>query len=452
MWPDPILPFQSFDLTAHTTQPIWIEFRVPKGAVAGDYTGQVQLIHNSAVIKEMPFSVRVWDFELPDRSNFTAVYSARRVNWELLADHRLAPGSISPAPTWEKVNGKIVYDFTEYDKAASYYFDTLKFSSTYAPGAYFFGWGNPPGVKFGEAPYPGEYPYTGADRSKLRPEYKKIYQSAVRAYWNHMKKRGWADRVLFYISDEPHSNAEITAQMRALCDMIHEVDPKIPIFISSWWHRPEYAGYIDVWAVSSHGSTWGRPVPLSDFANIKKDGGRMWFTTDGKLCTDTPYFGFERLTPYYGYKFGAEAYEFWASTWYSFRNPFDYGWHNHIRQSGSPGRVSWTRYPNGDGYILYPGQYIGVDSPVPSLKLKLAREGVEDYEYFHYLESLISQGRKLGKDVSQGEKALQNAMKLVVFPTAEGRFSTEYISDPYAILRAREQVAEAITGLLRLTL
>jgi hypothetical protein len=386
----------------------------------------------------------------------TALYDVRsqtpdkekRDVWKMLADHRLAPDRITPEPTWKNVNGNIIYDFTEYDKAASYFFDTLKFSHTYSPGFYLFGWGNPPAIKFEEKPDPGEYPYEGADRSSLRPEFKKVFQNAIRAYWKHMKEKGWADKVLVYISDEPHTNPEITAQMKALCDMIHEVDSKIPIYVSSWWHRPEYAHYIDVWGVSNHGSTWGRPVPLSDFINIKKDGGRLWFTTDGKLCTDTPYLGFERMTPHYVFKFGAEGYEFWACNWYTF-NPYDYGWHNHIRQSSTPGRVSWTRYPNGDGYIIYPGHYIGVDSYVASIRLKLAREGVEDYEYLYYLNSLITLNKKQGKDVSQAEKALENAEKIVIFPTAEGRFSTEYLPDPYVVLRVREQIAQAIEGLLK---
>ena len=456
MWPDPIMPYKTFDLKANTTQPIWIEIKVPQDAKPGDYTGAVQLLNSGTVVKEIPFKVHVWDFILPDKPDMTALYDVRsqisdkekQGIWKLLADHRLAPDRITPEPTWEKVDGKVVYDFTEYDKAAALFFDSLKFSYAYSPGFYLFGWGNPPQIKFGEAPYPGDYPYTNADRSKLRPEFRKVFQSAIRSYWNHMKEKGWDDNILIYISDEPHTEPEITLQMRALCNMIHEVDPKIPVYVSSWWYRPEYSGYIDVWGVSNHGSTWGRPVPISDFTNIRKDGARVWFTTDGKLCTDTPYLGFERMTPHYAFKFGAEAYEFWGCNWYTF-NPFDYGWHNHIRQSSSPGRVSWTRYPNGDGYIIYPGHFIGLDSYVPTIRLKLAREGVEDYEFLHYLSTLIDKGKKRGADVAKAEKALQDAKDIVLFPTAEGRFSTEYLPDPYAIMRVRAGVAEAIEELTK---
>jgi hypothetical protein len=466
MWPDPILPFQSFDLSANTSQPLWIEFNVPKNAVPGDYSGKVQLVQNSAVIKEIPFKVHVRDFALTNESHVVAEYDARINNWnfignaksetermkeiwKMLADHRLCPDALTPAPTWKIENGKIVFDLTEFDKSASYYFNDLKLNRVYSPWYfYLFGWANLPDEKFGEKPYPGEFPYPGVDRSKLRPEFKKAYQTALRIYWNHMKEKGWANKVVFYVSDEPHADAEITVQMRALCNMIHEVDPKIPIYVSTWWYRPEYKGYVDVWGVSNHGGGWGRPVPVTDLINIKKIGGRLFFTTDGKMCTDTPYLGFERMLPYFCFKYGAEEYEFWGSNWYTF-NPYEYGWHSFIRQSDRPGDLYWIRYPNGDANFIYPGEPIGVNTMVATIRLKLAREGVEDYEYLYSLDSLITLGRKKGKDVNQAEKALESAKQLVTIPSAEGRYSTEYLPDPYIVLRVREQVAEAIEGLLK---
>jgi hypothetical protein len=466
MWPDPILPIQVFNLSANLSQPVWIEVKVPKSSIPGDYTGQVQLIQNTAVIKEIPFKVHVRNFELSDKSHMVAEYDARINNWnfigyaksetermkeiwKMLADHRLCPDVITPSPTWKIENGKIIFDFTEFDKSASYYFNDLKLPRVYSPEYFFlFGWANVPEEKFGQKPYPGEFPYTGVDRSKLRPEFKKAYQSALRIYWNHMKEKGWADKTILYVSDEPFNDPEITAQMRALCDMIHEVDLKIPIYVSTWWYRPEYAGYVNVWGVSNHGGGWGRPVPVTDLIKIKKIGSRLWYTTDGKMCTDTPYLGFERMLPYFCFKYGAEEYEFWGSNWYTF-NPYKYGWHSFIRQSDRPGDLYWIRYPNGDANFIYPGQPIGVDSMVATIRLKLAREGVEDYEYLYNLDSLITLGRKQGKDVAQAEKALENARGLVTIPSAEGRYSTENLSDPYIVLRVREQVAEAIEGLLK---
>lgn len=466
MWPDPILPFQEFDLAANSSRPVWIEFTIPKNAVPGEYEGRVQLIHQKEVLKEIPFKVKVRDFTLPDKSHVVAEYDAR-INdknfidarkseveimkgiWKMLADHRLNADAVTPSPVWKAENDKVSFDFTDFDKSASYYFDTLKFNRIYSPWYfYLFGWANLPREKFGEQPYPGEYPYEGVDRSKLRPEFVKAYQSALRLFWNHMKEKGWADKLVLYVSDEPHTQPEITTQMRALCDMVHQVDPNIPIYVSTWWYRPEYAGYVDIWGVSNHGGGWGRPVPVSDLQKIRQGGGRLWFTTDGKMCTDTPYLGFERMLPYFCFKYGAEQYEFWGSNWYTF-NPYEYGWHSFIRQSDHPGDLYWIRYPNGDANFIYPGQPIGVDSFVPTIRLKLAREGVEDYEYLHYLDSLITLGKKQGKAISQAEGVLEEAEGLVTIPSAEGRYSTKYLPDPYAVLRSREKVGDAIENLLK---
>lgn len=448
MWPDPIIPFQTFDLPAFTTQPVWIEFFVPKNAVPGDYNGKVQFLSGDNSVKEVPFSVHVWDFQLDDRSHMIAEYdlrmrgdSGRMDLWRLYSEYRITPDRVLPAPDWKNENGKIIFDFTAYDKAASYYFDTLNFPNTYSPQYfYLFGWASPPGPKFGEKPYEGNSPYPGVDRSKLRPEFKKVYQSALKQYWDHIKAKGWDDKVVLYISDEPHGLPEITAQMRALCDMIHEVDRKIPIYVSCWSYRPEYIGYVDVWGVSNHRG------PVEDLLQIHKTGDRVFFTTDGKLCTDTPYLGFERMLPYFCFKYGADEYEFWASTWFTF-NPWDYGWHNFIHESQVPGQWRWTRYPNGDGYLFYPGKQIGLKGWVPSIRVKVIREGVEDYEYMYRLNSLITSAEKNGKDVSNAKNALDSARGLVTIPSAEGRYSARNIPDPYAVLRIRKKIAEAIESL-----
>ena len=131
----------------------------------------------------------------------------------------------------------------------------LKLPHTYTPWYFYcFGWGHLPGKKFGEEPYEGKYPYEGVDRSKLRPAYKKAYQACLKAYWDHMKEKGWDKKCVLYISDEPFDRHEhIIKQMKALCDMIHEVDPRIPIYCSTWKHVPQWDGYLDVWGIGHFG-------------------------------------------------------------------------------------------------------------------------------------------------------------------------------------------------------
>jgi hypothetical protein len=214
-WPDPLLPLKPFDLKTNTTQPVWIEVTVPAGATAGDYTGKIKIYNGENVVKQLPWKVHVWNFTLPEMNSFGALYDYRSVHrtpesekelvrkdisakdlqnmyLSFMAKHRISSGEINPVPKVIYNNGLVAIDFTEYDKAAAFYFDELKNPFAYLPTSlfYLFGWAFPPSDKFGEKPYPGEYPYEGADRSKLRPEYKKAYQLVLKTFWNHLKEKG----------------------------------------------------------------------------------------------------------------------------------------------------------------------------------------------------------------------------------------------------------------------
>ena len=460
MWPDPLLLRNTFDLTPDVTQPVWVTVDVPKGAKAGDYAGKVRLVSDGKALRTIPFTVHVWDFTLPEENHLKAIYDLRlsmrlwhqpgkskeelhRQFWRFMADRRVCPHRVYPWPkiTYEK--GKVVADFTEFDRAASYYLDVLKLSHTYTPWYFYcFGWGHPPGKKFGEQPYEGKYPYEDLDRTKLRPEFKKAYQACLKVYWDHLKAKGWDKKCVLYISDEPYYRHEhIRAQMKALCDMIHEADPDIPIYCSTWHHRPEWDGYLDVWGIGHYGLV--SPEKMNE---LRAAGDRLWFTTDGQMCTDTPYCGVERLLPHYCFKYGVEAYEFWGVDWLTY-DPYEFGWHRYIHQSGEPGQSTWVRYPNGDGFLAYPGAAIGHDGPVSSVRLDQAREGVEDYEYLYLLRSLVARAKAAGRGLGTGEDALALAAKLVDIPNAGGRYSTKILPDPDAVLRVKEAVAKAIESL-----
>ena len=461
MWPDPLLPRNTFDLAANTTQPIWITVSVPKTAAAGDYAGKVRLVSGGRALKEIPFTVHVWDFTLPDESHVAAIYDLRlsgplwaqpgktrtelhRQFWRFMAERRVCPHLIYPAPKIKYENGKVTADFTEFDEAAEYYFDVLKLPHTYTPWHFYcFGWGHLPGEKFGEQPYEGKYPYEGVDRSKLRPEFKKAYQACLKAYWDHMKEKGWDKKCVLYISDEPFDRHEhIIKQMKALCEMIHEVDPGIPIYCSTWKHVPQWDGYLDVWGIGHY----GRVMP-DKIKELQAAGDRIWWTTDGQMCTDTPYCAIERLLPHYCFKYGAEAYEFWGIDWLTY-NPYEFGWHRYNVHTFEPGgKQPWVRYPNGDGFLAYPGAPIGHDGPVSSVRLEQAREGVEDYEYLYLLRSLVAKAKAAGRDASQGEQALELAAKLVDMPSVGGRYSTKILPKPEAVFEFRAAVATAIEKL-----
>ncbi|MDZ7616253.1 MAG: DUF4091 domain-containing protein, partial [Patescibacteria group bacterium] len=458
-WPDPLLPSSTFDLAANATQAVWATISVGKDSPAGDYWGTVRFMHEGRTVAESPLDFRVWDFALPDERNLAAIYDVRLgrtgAGWDasldalypemvrFLAERRLCADTIRPAPTIRYEGGQVVADFAEFDKAAAWYFDELKLPIAYMPhDFYLFGWGLPPKTFSGERPYPGESPYEGADRSQLRPEYKAAYQACLKVFWEHLKEKGWHEKVVLYISDEPFDRHEhIRRQMKALCDMIHEVDPAIPIYSSTWHHVPEWDGHLNVWGIGHYGV-----VPVEKMAELREAGARIWFTTDGQMCTDTPYAAVERLLPHYCFKYGAGAYEFWGAAWLTY-DPYQFGWHAYIHQSDEPGRSYWVRYPNGDGFLIYPGKPIGHDGLVSSIRLEQAREGMEDYEYLHLLTQRIAQAKAAGRDVSEAQAAMDRAAALVEIPNAGGRYSSKILPDPQLLYSVRAGLAEAIERL-----
>ena len=481
LWPDPLLPQHNFTLPANTTQAIWLTFQTPKDAHPGQYQGRIRLwaqIDGAAsgakspssgalegegkgaggrlLLAEIPYRVHVWNFTLPDQPHLKAIYDVRfgsgmklwgkpqeeayREVVEFLARRRLQPDAVRPEPIFRYKEGRVEADFTEFDKAAQWYFGQLGLRHSYTPWHfYLFGWGHPPKKVGPEAPYSGDPPYEKADRAVLRPEYKHLYQQTLRLFWNHVKEKGWADRFVLYISDEPfYRQPEIVAQMKALCQTIHEVDPSIPIYSSTWHHVPAWDDALDVWGVGHYGI-----VPLEQMARLRAAGKRIWFTTDGQMCLDTPFCAIERLLPHYCFHYGAEAYEFWGVAWTTY-DPYRYGWHAYIHQSDQPGKHYWVRYPNGDGYLLYPGRPIGHDGPVSSIRLEQAREGVEDYEYLYILREKLADLPAQSATAQQVQRHMEASASLLSFPNPGGRYSTRILPDPDWLLHLRRQLGETI--------
>ena len=100
-----------------------------------------------------------------------------------------------------------------------------------------------------------------------------------------------------------------------------------------------------------------------------------------------------------------QAYEFWGIDWLTY-DPYERGWHRYIHQSDQPGNSYDVRYPNGDGYLAYPGSPIGHAGPVTSVRLEQAREGCEDYEYLYLLREAIARAKKAGRDVAAAQRVL----------------------------------------------
>ena len=452
-WPDPIDPVAGGPAPANETQAFWINVTAGADVPPGTYKGKITWMADGAAVRTDAFSVKVWNFALDARPSFPAIYDLRVGDrwkvlgatpaerrerlWALLAEKKCCPDRLGVEVKFAKgADGTVTADFAEYDAVAARYFDHYRFPVSYMPGCFYcFGWAMPPKPFLGENPYEGAWPYEGADWTKLRPAYKSLYQQALRLYWNHVKEKGWAQKLVLYISDEPHFyRANVVQQMKACCAMIHEVDPKIQIYSSTWRHCPAWNDALDVWGVGHYGC-----FPVDEMRARVKAGSRIWWTTDGQMCTDTPYCAVERLLPHYARAFGADAYEFWGCTWLTY-DPWKFGWHAYIRQSDTPGKTYWVRYPAGDGFLIYPPRDGGA-KPVSTIRLEAARDGVEDYNYLVLLERLAAEK---GPRAAEAARLVDELRALVAIPNAGGRYSTRILPEPEKLASLRLRAGELL--------
>jgi hypothetical protein len=125
------------------------------------------------------------------------------------------------------------------------------------------------------------------------------------------------------------------------------------------------------------------------------------------------------------------------------------GWHQFIRQSDEGKKYYWIRYPNGDGFLAYPGKPIGVDGPVSTIRLEQVRQGLQDYEALVLLSELTAKAKQAGRPVADAERALTMARDLVSIPNAGGLRSTEILPDPDRVPAVRRAVNAALVQLGR---
>ena len=445
-WPDPLPPCRPFDLPSDQSQPIWLTIHIPAGTPSGTYAGDVTLRADGVPAARIPLRVDVWPFELPATPSLRVIFDLRsgpggnpfgdgsigelRKWYTLLAQHRVSPGLL-PQPVFRYEGGRVEMDTTSFDAAAGICLDELKMSVFYSPDIFYaFGWAYKP------RPFLGYPAFT--------EKYREAYTACYRSYLEHLKKRGWYDRVVHYLCDEPHAAHEhVRDQMKTLCEMIHSVDRKVPIYVSTWHHVPAWNGFITQWGVGQYGC-----FPVDEMRRRLESGDRIWFTTDGQQALDTPYLATERLLPYYSFKYGATGYEFWGVSWWTY-DPWDRAWHKFISQSDE-GKVSyWVRYPNGDGYLTYPGRRVGLDRPVSSIRLEQVREGIEDYEYLCILQNRMAgaRGKAPPEAIRDAEKTLEEVRGMVTIPNPGGLRSTEILPDPEVVPALRYRVAQQIVTL-----
>lgn len=441
-WPDPLIPVtgDALSIEAEQCQPLYFEVTIPAGAREGLYQGQVVIGLAGRQI-QVPVSLTVWNFTSPEEKHLPAILDLRggpgwnifsghdghdeaaRRWYRFLARYNVSPGLIEPYPYFHYENGQVVMDTAKFDEMAAFLLDELKVNKVYTPDLFYAcGWAYTPQRIFGLEPF--------------SPEYNQAWTDAYTLFINHITAKGWRDKFILYLSDEPHKTSEVTiTSLAQIADMARAIAPDVPVYSSTWEYIDGLANHLNCWGIGPQGSF--DPVRLEE---RRAAGDRFIYTTDGQMCTDTPLLAIERLLPWFCFRYDVEAYEFWSVAWWTY-NPWNYGWHRYIRQSDQGEEWYFVRYPNGDGFLTYPSRDIENPEPLPSIRLVAVRDGVEDYEIFLALDAVARQGD------TEAQAMLDRVRAVTAMPNRGGRYSSYLMPDPKTVQTLRREAGDLLSRL-----
>lgn len=425
--PDPLIPFidpytpgrqvgAPFDVTAGLNQPVWLDVYIPAGTAAGTYTGTITVSATSQTPAFIPISLTVWNLTLPDMNTVTTYFtmhtdeaitnyhggtsacsdSSCYLDWsnpkartivkryeELLHDSRISvePNFITPPdnPTYNDCLPPT--NWAAYDAAMAPYMD----------GSY---WSD--GVPSSWVPTPFTPGATwGIESSCTQTQ----YQALGSAWAAHLTAKGWFNKAVSYALDEPDtasypaiaakaavliaSNAAWKAHIMDTTEPrpsnVATLDPALGIYTVN------LAGY-DHWSFDSTAQPANVPYGRSSWPSLFAQGIQLWFYESNAQSAPYPTFaantllGYEPRIMMWGSWFEqASGFLYWDTTAYTAKDPWGQN-------------TGWGK--SGDGVLVYPGNHDGalapigspadvsIDGPIPSYRLKVIREGLQDWALF----------------------------------------------------------------------
>jgi Glycoside hydrolase 123, catalytic domain/Glycoside hydrolase 123, N-terminal domain len=429
------LPFEVF---RGQNQPLWVDVHIPKDTPAGVYKGTIRVVARGRITDEIPVTLTVWGFTLPDGPThknhfgsfrnvarfFNIKRSSQRFNeiemryCEEMARHRINPPL--PQRLLPSMNDdgslKII---PERHKELRAFMSRLNVTDFEIP--------KPPFVKLPRSTLQADY-------KDISPSNRKKAIRYYRDYYNYLKENGWEKRAYVYMLDEPNTK-ENYEQVLVLGALVHEAVPQLRCLVVEQTYKqnaewPDIDPAVDIWC------------PLWSFIDRETinekiaHGDEVWSYT-ALVQRSKPYHKeYERFRkydpPYWHIDRPLTVYRVptWVNRQYNIAGLLYWSTVTMVLEPWTLPAFTHPRHFNGGGYLFYPGVPCGIDGPIPCMRLKNLRDGMEDYEYFVILEELA------------GKKAVD---KIVDSVAPEW---WQFAKDPQIFLSAREKMANEI---LRLT-
>jgi len=437
---------------------IYVEVHVPDDAPAGSYASTLGLSFSDGTTPAVPVTLTVWDFNLPSTSSLPSAFGmttdfiCRAMNGTTWCNS--SADSTSAAVPW-----------------ARFLLDHRISTSVVQSGPPGLGgtcnlWANPPTCDWSawDGAYAGLLDGTdpalhlkGAKLTTVKFQWASSYSDPAamvqrRAWALHLRQKGWFDRTFDYTCDEPPATCA-WSDISKRAAIVHGADPEFRTMVTTTLrdakaNLPTYLADIDIIdpvlnfmndkpGQANQGNQRASYAPWSDALPQQR---RLWWYQScmshgcGNATSTDPYWaGWQadyvidasgvknRAMEWLSYLYRMQG-ELYYDTVGSLANAF-------TDQSGFGG--------TGDGNLLYPGTVANIGGttgiPVASLRLKLIRDGMEDYEYLRL--------------VAAGDPAFADGVARSLFPDP-GTYAPAPARPTSAQLQsARAQLAQRIVEL-----
>jgi hypothetical protein len=359
-YPDPLVALKPFSLQAGESQSVWMDVWVPRTAAPGTYTGTVT-ISGGGMETTLPVSLTVKNVLLPVTARLDTLvqflYSRESLpagEYNALCEMGLKYRFTSaPNLQWDAVFSKDSQGVWKADWSAL----DAEVERFLAMGTTQF--------KIECVPWTTKAP-TGTEADEWNAKLSLTSQ--------HLRAKGWMNKFLFYIFDEP-TTSEVINDLNGLCSFIHAIDSEFRILYTNGANLWDLNA--DIWVTHIH--LW-QNAGVAAMESKRQAGGELWtYTTLG-----TATIGHPDTWKIDWRGTGARALGWWL--WMRQANGYLYwsvdGWGQDPYNTPDP----ITGY-NGDGFMFYPDAQ---GKPgIPSLRLSLLRDALQDNDLLAMLKDKI---------------------------------------------------------------
>ncbi len=380
-WPDPLLPNSSIDVSGTDLGLFWLDVHVPAHTPAGMYKGVATVACTGLDKRELALNVQVLPFSLPKRVQMPMSVWVQKSNpWGPMMDGEFKAlcmeyldHGIDPVSSWSAL--------TDPDKPET---GDEHMRDFLAAGQMFF-----------------DVPRAWLEKPDLM---------------KHLRDMKWMDKAIVYgAMDEPPTEA-FEATVVPDTERIRKMAPAPRVYLASGFHNGIDRG-LDIWMTDLSTDNG------IEFAAANRGNAELWsyychlpinvdfhqpMVDAPNMLIDNPAIE-HRLAYWIAWKYGIKGMFVWAGNheWFGEDKP---DWADHEWLLKTPAQKLTYPYAglhNGNGFLIYPG-------PHPSVRMKVLRDGIEDYGYLQLLRDNLK--RLTTKDRAEARGILAVPQSVIMNP------------------------------------